>query len=726
MDTKLKNSRNVLLAALSFLLTTTLALLTVVDLYDNSRYFREDYYFDSDSFYNEISTEVDLIRAVHVDYAGFASKSPKEKLDKDLLGQLNEQRDQSLADKKQEIQERYAALIQQAQQAGKAEEVAKLKMDEENAIKAASSEVEADWEKQVQKHAVAADREYEERQNSLAFRDSTFKYYILDGKRSQVYTNIDHQPTASELREVALFSFQFPQNAPDRSSKFSGLSRSFQSNQWKGVVYVPIQPDGYSQIHADATYFDSVRERLMIECGILAAAVAASVFLLRYLSAQNAVQQLPVVQKSLAVLRRIPLDIRIVLLIPALTIYLVTAFEAPFFSLPIRFAHIFTLMVMLPLTAFFLLYVIEGWQMYNDGTKLREQWQRSLFYRQRSILKESYANRSVFFKVALIFALTVGLGMSVAIGMVAIAKGAGALLILAFLYGMFYLVCVLPYIFRRIALMNRVLLGAAQMAAGDLHTTIVAKPRGKLADLAHSLNNIKQGMQHSVESQMKSERLKSELITNVSHDLKTPLTSIINYVDLLKREDLTQEEIRSYVDVLERKTNRLKVLIDDLFEAAKTASGAVEMNIEQVNVASLLNQAIAEFSDKIEESSLTFRVNIEQQKIYAPLDGKKTWRVFENLIGNALKYSMPNTRVHIHLYEQGDEITLTIKNVSAYEIDFAAEELFERFKRADQSRNTEGSGLGLAIAKSIVELQGGKLSIDIDGDYFKVIVTFRR
>lgn len=140
----------------------------------------------------------------------------------------------------------------------------------------------------------------------------------------------------------------------------------------------------------------------------------------------------------------------------------------------------------------------------------------------------------------------------------------------------------------------------------------------------------------------------------------------------------------------------------------------------------MLNQAIAEFSDKIEESSLTFRVNIEQQKIYAPLDGKKTWRVFENLIGNALKYSMPNTRVHIHLYEQGDEITLTIKNVSAYEIDFAAEELFERFKRADQSRNTEGSGLGLAIAKSIVELQGGKLSIDIDGDYFKVIVTFRR
>ncbi|MDF2680807.1 MAG: sensor histidine kinase [Brevibacillus sp.] len=725
MDTKSKNSRYSLLAVLALVLTTSLSFLTVVDIYENRAYLQEDYYFDSYSFYNELNTEVDLIESVHVGFAGYEDKRPLEKIDSQSLEQINENRDQSLIEKKREIAEQYAPLIQEAQRAGKADEVAKLTTEQENNVVEETKRIQADWQKSMNEMVAAKDEEYEERKNSLNFRNSSFKYYVQDGKRNKFYTNLEQEPTAAELKNVALFAFQFPQNSHANSSMFSGLNRDFQLKQWKGVIYVPFDPDGYSQIHADATYYNSVRERLMVECGLLAFTLLISGVLLRYTFTQRAVQ-LPIVQRSLELLRRIPLDIRIILLFPAILIYLITAFDMNFFSFPIGFEQIFTLIVMLPLTAFFLLYVVEGWSMYNDSEVFRQQWQRSLLSRQRTLLKESYSNRSVFFKVALIFVLTIGLGMSIALGFVALVERVEELLILTFLYCMFYALCVLPYIFRRIGLMNRVLLGASQMAAGDLHAAIVEKPRGKLADLAHSLNNIKQGLQRSVESQMKSERLKSELITNVSHDLKTPLTSIINYVDLLKREDLTKEDIKSYVDVLERKTNRLKVLIDDLFEAAKTASGSVELNIEQVNVSSLLNQAIAEFSDKIEESPLTFRVNIEQQKIYAPLDGKKTWRVFENLIGNALKYSMPHTRVHIDLVEQHDEVILTIKNVSAYEIDFAADELFERFKRADQSRNTEGSGLGLAIAKSIVELQGGKLQIDIDGDYFKVIVTFRR
>lgn len=274
--------------------------------------------------------------------------------------------------------------------------------------------------------------------------------------------------------------------------------------------------------------------------------------------------------------------------------------------------------------------------------------------------------------------------------------------------------------------MNKIFRGAEEMAAGNLDHQIIAtgKGKGNLSRLADNLNNIKQGFKESVEGQIKSERLKSELITNVSHDLKTPLTSIVNYVNLLKGENLKPEEVASYIEVLDRKTQRLKVLIDDLFEASKMASGAVELQVENVNVASLLNQALAEFSDKIEESSLTFRVQVEQQQMFAKLDGNKTWRVLENLIVNALKYSMPNTRVYVSLSEQNAEVILTMKNVSAYEIDFDAEELFERFKRGDKSRHTEGSGLGLAIAKSIVELQGGRLEIEIDGDYFKVTVAF--
>ncbi|QRG67549.1 sensor histidine kinase [Brevibacillus choshinensis] len=725
MDTKSKNSRYSVLAVFALLLTVTLSFLAVTDIYENRAHLQEDYYFDSRSFYDELSTEINLIEDVHVGFAGYESKRMLEKIDSQSLEQINENRDQSLKEKKREIAEQYAPRIQEAQQAGKADEVAKLTTEQANTLEEETKSIQAEWQRSMDEMVASKDQEYEERKNSLSFRDSSFKYFIQDGKRNKVYTNLNQEPTESWLKENALYSFRFPQNVLADSTMYADLNRSFQMKQWKGVIYIPYNPDGYSQIHADATYYNSVRERLMLECGLLVITLLISGALLWYTVTHKAVQ-LPVVQKSLALLRRIPLDIRIILLLPAIMIYLITAYDMNFFSFPIGFEQIFTLIIMVPLTAFFLLYVLEGWNMYNDSEQFRQQWQRSLLSRQRSLLKESYSNRSVFFKVALIFVLTVGLGMSIALGFVALVERVEELLILTFLYCMFYAICVLPYIFRRIGLMNRLLLGAAQMAAGNLHATVVEKPRGKLADLAHSLNNIKQGLQHSVESQMKSERLKSELITNVSHDLKTPLTSIINYVDLLKREDLTQEDIKSYVDVLERKTNRLKVLIDDLFEAAKTASGSIELNIEQVNVSSLLNQAIAEFSDKIDASSLTFRVNIEQQKMYAPLDGKKTWRVFENLIGNALKYSMPHTRVHIDLFEKNEEVILTIKNVSAYEIDFAAEELFERFKRADQSRNTEGSGLGLAIAKSIVELQGGKLQIDIDGDYFKVIVTFRR
>jgi signal transduction histidine kinase len=193
---------------------------------------------------------------------------------------------------------------------------------------------------------------------------------------------------------------------------------------------------------------------------------------------------------------------------------------------------------------------------------------------------------------------------------------------------------------------------------------------------------------------------------------------------LLKRGDLSAEEVERYVAVLDRKTQRLKVLIDDLFEAAKMASGAVELSIEEIDVAALLEQALAEFEEKWQSASLQVKVDMARTKMYARVDGKKTWRVLENLIGNALKYAMPGTRVHISLAERENRVWLTIKNVSAYPIDFAVEELFERFKRGDQSRHTEGSGLGLAIAKSIMDLQGGKLLLEIDGDYFKVMVEF--
>jgi hypothetical protein len=229
----------------------------------------------------------------------------------------------------------------------------------------------------------------------------------------------------------------------------------------------------------------------------------------------------------------------------------------------------------------------------------------------------------------------------------------------------------------------------------------------------------------ALQNEMKSERLKSELITNVSHDLKTPLTSIINYVDIIKMKNTSRENIDEYIEILDRKAQRLKTLIEDLFEVSKMTSGSVELNLEKIDIAALLNQAIGEFNDKIESSSLKFKVTIPTEKIYATLDGKKTWRAFENLIGNAIKYSLPNTRVFIDLKTVDNTAILTFKNVASYEMDFNPEEIFERFKRGDKSRNTDGSGLGLAIAKSIIDLQQGTFNIETDGDLFKAIIKFK-
>lgn len=340
------------------------------------------------------------------------------------------------------------------------------------------------------------------------------------------------------------------------------------------------------------------------------------------------------------------------------------------------------------------------------------------------LIKESFMIKSVMVKTSIIFILTLLLGAfaAVIILMVAINNFIIFLILVGciFLYG----ILLLQYILRKVILLNKIIKGTEEISSGNLNYIIEEKGQGDLSKMAHNINNMKEGFKKSVDNEMKSERMKSELITNVSHDLKTPLTSIINYVNLLKKQDISEEERAAYIEVLDRKSQRLKVLIEDLFDVSKISSGAVELNIETVDVTALLKQAMGEFDEKIKKSSLTFRVNTPKEKVYVNLDGKKTWRVFENLISNILKYSQSNTRVYIDLIEDENKVIIIMKNISAYEMEFDVSEIFERFKRGDKSRSTEGSGLGLAIAKSIVEIQGGKMNIEIDGDLFKVVVEF--
>ncbi|REB06039.1 hypothetical protein DVB69_13975 [Sporosarcina sp. BI001-red] len=292
-----------------------------------------------------------------------------------------------------------------------------------------------------------------------------------------------------------------------------------------------------------------------------------------------------------------------------------------------------------------------------------------------------------------------------------------------------YVFCVLfiglPILFiymRRMGYLNRIFKATEDMAAGRLNSDIKVIGHSPFAKHAVNLNNLREGVEQSVSSQAKSERLKTELITNVSHDLRTPLTSIITYTDLLKNPNLSDEVRAQYVDVLDRKSQRLKTLIEDLFEVSKMSSGTMELYKQRVDLTQLVQQAIGEHAEKMADIPLDFRVSVPEEPMPAVLDGQRWWRMLDNLIGNALKYSLPGTRVFVTLREVGGMAELVVKNITAYELNENVDELYERFKRGDASRHTDGSGLGLAIAQSIVDMHGGTMAIDVDGDLFKVTV----
>lgn len=270
----------------------------------------------------------------------------------------------------------------------------------------------------------------------------------------------------------------------------------------------------------------------------------------------------------------------------------------------------------------------------------------------------------------------------------------------------------------------RILLKATrQIAEGNLEVAI-EEDLNVFEPFKKEIQKIQSGFKVAVDEEVKSQKLKTDLISNMSHDLKTPLTAIITYVNLLKEDQVTPEQRKAYVDILEQKSMRLKSLIEDLFEISKANSNNVTLNLENVDIVSLLKEVRFEIGDKIEESTIDFRWNLPDEKIVLPLDGQKTYRIFDNLLTNIIKYGMPNTRAYIDMKKEEDVVTITLKNVSAAELTFQPDDITERFARGDQSRNTEGSGLGLAIAKSFVELQNGKLLVELEADLFRVCIRW--
>lgn len=270
-----------------------------------------------------------------------------------------------------------------------------------------------------------------------------------------------------------------------------------------------------------------------------------------------------------------------------------------------------------------------------------------------------------------------------------------------------------------------ILLGAINKIAGGDLNVVITEDLGVFEPFKPQVLRIQNGFRKAVDEEVKSQRMKAELITNVSHDLKTPLTAIITYINLLKEENVTEEQRKEYLDTLERKSIRLKVLIEDLFEVSKANSGSMTLNIIDVDIVNLIRQVAFEMSDKLADSQLDIRLNLPEEKIILPLDSQKTYRIYENLFGNIAKYALKGTRVYVDTQIRGDELEIILKNITAEEIRVNVDELTDRFVRGDVSRNTEGSGLGLAIVKGFLELQNGRLSIQVDGDLFKVSTIWK-
>lgn len=348
--------------------------------------------------------------------------------------------------------------------------------------------------------------------------------------------------------------------------------------------------------------------------------------------------------------------------------------------------------------------------------KARTVWENSLLRSILVFLEEFWKNRSVTFRATLILVTFIvlhwlGFGEE---GWLSIA------MVLSEMAAVYFVV-------KGSIAKSRIKKGIREISNGNVKYQISLEGlTGENRVMADMVNDIASGLQRAVEEGMKSERLKTDLITNVSHDIKTPLTSIINYVALLKREDFEDPKVQSYLDILETKAQRLKTLTEDVVEASKVSSGNIVLEFMDVNLVEMINQTAGEFAEKFEQKGLEMVQNLPDETAVIHVDGKRMWRILENIYNNVAKYAMPGTRVYSDLRVSDDRVSFSLKNISQHPLNISEEELTERFIRGDISRGTEGSGLGLSIAKSLTKMQEGEFKLYLDGDLFKVTIEFPR
>ncbi|AFS79640.1 two-component system signal transduction histidine kinase [Gottschalkia acidurici 9a] len=723
MDIKLKNKSKNIIAIAMILYMISISLLVIFDLNKHRNVFKDEPYKYSSVLREEINKYIDSTEKVFI----IDSKIEDYEIENLKIAHQN-----LMINQKNIIEEDYNEKITKAEEQEDKEAILKLYGEKFDKL-VENKNIHTKSEEELRKEILDDRNDEHKKAKEHIEKQKNIKYFIINTKTKDTYTNIDNIKNINDVKEYintnSIFSMKIPYKSSDYNYSINN-GRKFEEHGLEGYFVVPKKANGYSQIHEDLKYIDSIKDRLVKELVLLIVSFTSAIVMISIIIKKKILKYIEVpewLEKVINKYKKIPLDIRISILFVYAIIMNVYLSEANFFYFPLNMDHFIKLTFISLSIIYFILNGTCIVRLYKNRDELSQQWSVSLWKRTVNSFKST---KDIFFtknisKIILkgFIAILIFLALAI-LSIIFLGINNELFLITFMMITIVYMLYIINYVLRKIAYLNNLVTGIEEISSGNLNYEIEEKGSGTLAKIGYNINHMREGFKKSLETQIKSERLKTELITNVSHDLKTPLTSIINYVNILKKEDSSKEEIEGYVEILDRKSQRLKTLIDDLFEVTKLSSGEVDLKIERVDVVALLRQAMAEFEGKIKKSSLSIKTNTSNQNIYMDLDGNKMWRVFENLISNILKYSQPNTRVYIDIIEEDKKVIITMKNISSHELNFGVDEIFERFKRGDDSRNTEGSGLGLAIAKSIVELQGGKLDITIDGDLFKVNVEF--
>lgn len=711
-------------------------------LTNGSRFMQGDY-FESEEYNSQMDQFVSMLNMFEF------YKMPKEEMKKQITvsdEEIEEHRTRygNLSDQISNISMQYEDQIRAAidSENNAAEAVLKKERDEKiaditenfNSDEYVRAKIVKEKEKKIDEFY----RDLENYRREFNNLGNAFKYYLKDNTTGEVITNLNLSKgeSASDYLNKKNMYYVLDYEGLQKNYMFTGYNENFLPFNEVAETILENQKDrdmigqiGLSK-HASEkniaimNYKDYQKSQKLFFGYLLAsiAALIASYFLAK----RKPATVLGSFDKWKPFYGRIPLDVRAVILLTTaffLLLSMTLISEQFVYYHSNVFATLTELFVSLVAAASLLAF---GWSQLRflsdyrkDWPKLKEDLNNSLLVKSYDSILNAFLIKSIGFQLLLILGLVFVMGMLFVAVLVA---GDGEIIVIAFAFGVISLP-IFIMIMRKAGYLNKVMKHTEELAAGNLGADIPVKGKSAIAKHAANINALRNTVKSSHKEQAKSERLKTELITNVSHDLRTPLTSIITYTELLKTPELAPEDRDSYIEILDRKSKRLKVLIDDLFEATKMASGNIELNKEKVDLNQLLQQALAEHNEALSQSSLQLRVSQPDHPVYAFVDGQKLWRVFDNLIGNILKYALENTRVYISVKEEQNQVVLTFKNITKYELGEDLDELFERFKRGDKSRHTEGSGLGLAIAKSIVDLHEGSLDIEVDGDLFKVTVV---